>query len=316
MSPEDVDLTCDVAGVRLPNPVMTAAGCAGAGRELGPYLDVAALGAVVTRSVTLDPRAGAPAPRLLETPSGVLHATGLQNPGLQAFLATELPWLAQRRARTVVSIAGGTLAEYAELARRVGAGPGVTAVEVNLSFPNAERQGRPFAADPYQASKVLRVVRRDAPRGVPVLAKLAAAPGPVVDVAAAVAEAGADGVVLVNVGPGMAIDPETLRPRLGAGTGGLGGPALHALAVACVWQVRAALPELPLVGVGGIRTGYDALELMVAGASAVQVGSATLHDPSAPARVLAELRDELASRDIAHAADAVGRAHRPEGART
>jgi dihydroorotate dehydrogenase (NAD+) catalytic subunit len=311
----EVDLTTDVAGVLLPNPVMTAAGCAGTGRELSPYVDVAALGAVVTRSVTLDPRAGAPAPRLLETPGGVLSATGLQNPGLQGFLATELPWLAQRRARAVVSVAGSTLAEYAELARRVGASPGVTAVEVNLSLPNPENRGRPFGAEPYQAAKVLGVVRRELPRGVPALAKLRADPGSVADAAAAVAKAGADGVVVGDGPTGMARDPHTLRPALGAGTGRLSGPALHAVAVASVWEVHQALPELPVVGAGGVSSGFDALELMLAGACAVQVGTATLHDPAAPARVLAELREELSARNITRAADAVGRAHRPEGDR-
>jgi dihydroorotate dehydrogenase (NAD+) catalytic subunit len=308
----DVDLCTDLAGLTLPNPVMVAAGCAVAGRELTPFLDPAALGAFVTRSITLDPCAGWPTPRLLETPSGVLSAVGLQNPGLQAFLATELPWLAHRRARTIVSIAGTTLGQYAELARHLGNAPGVCGIEVNLAAPNEEANGRAFGREPYQAAKVLAVVRRDVPRGIPVLAKLDAAPD-VADVARAVVKAGADAVVLVNAVAGLAIDPATLRPALGTPVGGLSGPAIHAQAVRCVWEVHAALPGLPVVGVGGISTGFDALEMLLAGATAVQVGTAVLHDPGAPAHVLAGLERELTSRGIHRVVDVVGRAHIAEG---
>ncbi len=311
----DVDLTTTVAGLTLPNPVMTAAGCAGTGKELDQFFDVSELGAVVTRTVTLDPVAGAPMPRMTATPSGMLSAVGLQGPGLQGFLATELPWLAQRRARAVVSIAGATLGEYGELARRVGNSPGVTAVEVNLAIANGDNRGRDFASEPYQAAKVLEVVRRDVPRGIPVLAKLSADVDDIVDVARAVTKAGADALVMINAVRGMAIDPRTLRPTLGAVTGGLSGPALHPLAVRCVWDVHEALPEVPVIGVGGVRTGYDALELILAGASAVQVGTAVFADPTTPMRVVAELRHELARRDIACVADVVGRAHHQEGDR-
>ena len=309
----DVDLSTSLAGITLPNPLMTAAGCAATGRELDQFFDVTELGAVVTRSVTLDPRAGWPMPRMVETPSGMLSGTGLQGPGLQGFLATELPWLAQRRARTVVSIAGRTLAEYGELARRIGNSPGVTCIEVNLSCPNTERQDREFARDPYQASKVVSVVRRDVPGDIPVLAKLTADAHSIVDVAAAVVKAGADGLVMVNCLDALAIDPRTLRPALGSGAGGLSGPALHPVAVRCVWDVHQAMPEVPIVGVGGVRTGFDALELLLAGATAVQVGSVIFSDPSAPMRVVRELRDELARRDLTSVAAVIGRAHLQEG---
>lgn len=306
-----VDLTTTLAGLTLANPVMTASGCAGAGRELDQFFDVTELGALVTRSVTLDPSAGWPTPRMVETPSGMLSATGLQGPGLQGFLATELPWLAQRRARAVVSIAGTTLGEYGELARRVGDSPGVTAVEVNLSCRDTD--DREFAGDPYRASKVVSVVRRDVPRGVPVLVKLAADPRGIVDVARAAVRAGADALVMVNTVPGMAIDPVTLRPALGAVTGGLSGPAIHPLAVHCVWLVHQAMPEVPIVGVGGVRTGYDALELVLAGACAVQVGTVVLADPTAPLRIVGELREELAGRGFTSVAEVVGRAHHEKG---
>jgi dihydroorotate dehydrogenase (NAD+) catalytic subunit len=250
---------------------------------------------------------------MVETPSGMLSGTGLPNPGLQGFLATELPWLAQRRARAVVSLAATTLGEYAELARRVGNSPGVSAVEVNLSCPNAELRDREFAWDAYQAAKVVSVVRRDVPRGIPVLAKLSPDAQSIVDVAAAVVKAGADALVLVNTLRGMVIDTHTLRPALGAGVGGLSGPALRPVALRCVWEVHQAMPEVPLVGVGGVRSGSDALEMLLAGASAVQVGSAILSDPSAPRRVLHELCDELARLAVTTVADVVGRAHHPEG---
>lgn len=303
-----VDLSTTVAGMALPNPVMTAAGCAGTGRELAPFLDVAELGAVVTRTITLDPQTGSPPPRVAETPSGMLNHVGLHSPGVDGFLATELPWLAQRRARAVVSIAGATLGEYAELSRRVGNSPGVLAVEVNLAW--SDQSG---TTDAYHAGKVLNVVRRDVPRGVAVLAKLPPRTVGLVDLARAAAKAGADGVVMVNTLPGMAIDPVTLRPTLGGVTGGLSGPAIHPLAVRCVWEVHQAVPDLPIVGVGGVRTGYDALELLLAGASAVQVGTAVLHDPSALTRIIAELTQELAQRDISSVADVIGLAHRDEG---
>ena len=301
MSSPMADLTTTLAGMTMPSPVMTAAGCAGTGRELASYDDLATLGAFTTRTLTLDPRAGAPAPRVADTPGGVLTATGLQNPGLQAFLATELPWLAQQRVRTVVSIAGASLGEYGELARRLGTSPGVSGVEVNLDG---------LDADPYQAGKVLHVVRRDVPRGIAVLAKLGPGPG-VADVARSVVKNGADAVVLVHGFPGLLFDPATLRPVLGAGLGSVSGPAVLAQALRCVWDVHAALPDVPLVGAGGVRTGFDALQMLLAGATAVQVGSVLMHDPSAPRRIAAELADELSSRGADSPADLVGRGHHP-----
>ncbi len=303
-----VDLATDLAGLALPTPVLTAAGCGGTGRELARLCDLAALGAFVTRTVTLDARSGWPMPRLVGTSSGVLHAVGEQNPGLLGFLATELPWLAQQRVRTVVSVAGGTLGEFGELARRVGEAPGVTAVEVDLSARNREREGRPFGADPYSVGKVLGVVHREVPRGVPVLAKLLPETS-VVDAGEAAVEHGAEALVLSHGYPALALNRSTWRPALAAGTGRLSGPAVHALAVERVWRVHAALPAVPLVGVGGIRTGFDALEMLLAGATAVQVGSALLQDPSAAARVSDELRDELAGKGVTRVADVVGSAH-------
>jgi dihydroorotate dehydrogenase (NAD+) catalytic subunit len=290
------ELGTRLGDVDLPTPVLTASGCAVAGRELERFLDPTTLGGFVTRTVTLDPEPGAPMPRMLETPSGVLAAVGRHNPGLQGFLATELPWLAQRGVRTIASVRGSTLAEWGELGRRLGQSPGVLGIELNLA-----------GMDPLQAGKAVHVVGRDVPRGVVVLAKLD--PGTAVDAARAAADNGAHAVVVGHGFPGLVIDPATLRPALGAGPGTLSGPAVHALALRTVWEVHAALADLPVVGVGGIRTGFDVLAMLAAGASAVQVGSVLFRDPSAPTRILAELTGELASRGIARSADVVGRAH-------
>lgn len=304
----EVDLATSIGELMLPDPVLVASGCGGTGREIEPFLDLGALAAFVTRSVTLDARAGGPPPRAVETPSGLLCDTGLQGPGLHGFLATELSWLAQRRVRTVVSVSGETLGEYAELARRVGASPGVSAVEVNLGWPASGAASR----DSYQASKVVAAVCRDMPRGIPVLAKLAPDVHGVVDVARAVVKAGADAVVVGHGLPGLAVDPRTLRPALGGGGGMLAGPAVNAVALRCLWDIHTVLPEIPLVGCGGVRSGLDALAMLAAGAQAVQVGSVLLGDPAAPRRIVAELRDAMAERGLTTLADVVGRGHRPD----
>jgi dihydroorotate dehydrogenase (NAD+) catalytic subunit len=309
----DVDLTTNVAGVTLPNPVMTASGCAASGWELDQFFDVAELGAFVTKSIMLQPRSGRPTPRMAETPSGMLNSIGLQGPGIEAFLANDLPWLVARGARAVVSIAGSTVGEYVELARRVGACDGVAAVEVNISCPNVENRGLVFACDPAQAATVTAEVRREVPADVPVLAKLSPDVTDIVAVAESVMSAGATGLSMINTLLGMAIDPDTLRPVLGGVTGGLSGPGIRPVAVRCVWQVHAAMPEVPIIGVGGIRTGADALEFLLAGASAVQVGTVTFHDPSAPMRVVSELADELARRGYGKPAEVVGLAHQRSG---
>jgi dihydroorotate dehydrogenase (NAD+) catalytic subunit len=267
----------------------------------------------VTKSVMLAPRAGRPTPRMAETDSGMLNSIGLQGPGIDAFLQRDLPWLLSRGARAVVSIAGGAVEEYAELARRLSDAPGVTAIEVNISCPNVEDRGKVFACHPDASADVIEAVRGQARYDIPVLAKLSPDVTDIVSIAQACVAAGADGLSLINTLLGMAIDPDTMRPVLAGITGGLSGPAIRPVAVRCIWQVRAALPDAPIIGMGGVRTGRDALELVLAGADMVSVGTAIFHDPSACPRILRELEEELVRRGVERLRDVVGLAHEPAG---
>ena len=310
---EPPDLTAVLGGLPLPNPVLTASGCAASGQELHQFFDVTRLGAVVTKSIMLAPRSGRPTPRMAETPSGMLNSIGLQGPGVEAFVASDLAWLRAQGARVVVSLAGGTVDEYYRLAQRLRGEAGITALEVNISCPNVEDRGQVFACDPDAAAGVVAAVRRATPAEVPVVAKLSPDVTDVVAVAQACVAAGADGLSMVNTLLGLVIDPGTRRPVLAGTTGGLSGPAIRPVAVRCVWQVHAALPHVPLVGIGGITSGRDALQFVLAGASAVAVGTAIFHDPSAPARVLDELAVELRAAGFDRLQDAVGAAHPPAG---
>jgi dihydroorotate dehydrogenase (NAD+) catalytic subunit len=305
-----VDLVTHLGDLVLPNPVLTASGCAAAGRELAQFFDPADLGAVVTKSIMLEQRSGRATPRMAETASGMLNSIGLQGPGIDAFLEQDLPWLHERGARAVVSIAGGSVEEYAELARRLRGASGMVALEVNISCPNVENRGLVFACDPDAAAAVVGAVRRHTAPSVPVLAKLSPDVTDIVSIARACVEAGADGLSMINTLLGMALDLDTMRPVLAGVTGGLSGRAVKPVAVRCIWQVHAALPQVPILGMGGVASGRDAFELVLAGASAVSVGTAIFHDPSAPVRVLTELAEVLAARGFTTLADAVGHAPR------
>jgi dihydroorotate dehydrogenase (NAD+) catalytic subunit len=305
-----VDMTARLGALELPNPVLTASGCSAAGRELHQFFDVARLGAVVTKSIMTRPRSGRPTPRMAETPSGMLNSIGLQGPGIDSFVDNDLAWLAEHGARTVVSIAGSHTDEYVELARRLAGHPAVSMIEVNISCPNVESRGQVFACDAIASSRVIGAVRRVADPAQPVFAKLSPDVTDITLIARACADAGVDGFSLINTLLGMVIDTDTMQPALGGVTGGLSGPAIRPVAVRCVWQVHNALPHLPILGMGGIRTGLDALQFVLAGASAVSVGTAVFGDPSAPVRVLAELEQALAQRGFAALQEAVGYAHR------
>ena len=275
--------------MRLANPVMTASGTAGYGAELAGYFDLASLGAVVVKSLAAFEWSGNPEPRLHPTPMGMLNAVGLQGPGVEHWLAASVPSLVAAGATVVASIWGRTVDEYRRAADLLaGAPPAVVAVEVNLSCPNLEGRNAIFAHDPELSGEVVAATsgcRR------PRWAKLSANTDRIVEVAGAVREAGADAVTCINTMLGMAYDRETGLPALGAGGGGLSGPAIHPIAVRAVHDVHAALPDLPVVGVGGVVDGWSARELLLAGAVAVQVGTATFADPRAPVRVLRELVD-------------------------
>ena len=306
----DIDMATALGRLELPSPVLTASGCAAAGRELDQFFDITTIGAVVTKSIMLNPRSGRPTPRMAETPSGMLNSIGLQGPGIDSFLDNDLEWLRNRGARAVVSIAGGSVDEYTRLAARLRHIPDIAAIEVNISCPNVESRGQVFACDPLAAAEVISSVRRNTAPGIPVLAKLSPDVTDIVAIAKAVVSAGADGLSMINTLLGMVIDTNTMRPALAGVTGGLSGPAIRPVAVRCIYQVHAQLPDVPILGMGGIRTGLDALEFVLAGASAVSVGTATFNDPSAPARVGHELAVALAERGFERFEDAIGYAHR------
>ncbi len=284
-------LATDIGGVRVPNPVMTASGTSGHGTELAEYGLLADLGAVVVKSLSVEPWPGNPAPRVHEVGPGMLNSVGLQGPGLTQWIASDLPALHAAGARVVVSIWGARVAQYARAAEIVATaaagehGSCIAALEVNVSCPNVEDRARMFAHSAEATSRVMAATACRLPRW----AKLSPNVPDVVEIAAGAVEGGADALTLVNTLLGLALDPESGRPLLGGGGGGLSGAAVHPVAVRAVWECRAAFPELPIVGVGGIATGRDALELLQAGADAVQVGTATFRDPRAPWKVLQQL---------------------------
>ena len=304
-----VALATSVGSVELVGPVCLASGTAGHGAELAPYLDLAALGAVVVKSLSADPWAGNPPPRVHETPAGMLNSVGLQGPGVDAWIDDELGELEAAGARVVASIWGTTVEDFARAATALArAGDRVAAVEVNVSCPNHHDGGRMFAQVPDATAEVLRVVGEAV--AVPRWAKLTAATAELTAVAGAAADAGAEAVTLINTVPGLVLDLEARRPLLAGGRGGgLSGPAIHPVAVRCVFDVHAAHPDLPVVGCGGVAGGADAVELLLAGASAVQVGTATFADPRAAARVTAEVHDWCAHHGVADVRELIGGAH-------
>jgi dihydroorotate dehydrogenase (NAD+) catalytic subunit len=298
-----------VGSVRLPNPVMTASGTAGHGAELAPYVDLGSLGAVVLKSLHAEPWAGNPPLRVHETTAGMINSVGLQGPGVRAWLDADLPALLATGARVVASIWGRSVDEYRRAADALAdAPPGVVAVEVNLSCPNTEA-GRDLFA--HSAAATAAVVTETAGCGRPRWAKLSPNVAHLDEIAAAAHEAGAEAVTLVNTVLGLAIDPESRTFRLGSGPrgGGLSGPAIHPIAVRAVFDVHRALPDLPIVGVGGVARGADAAELLLAGATAVQVGTATFADPRAPRRVLDELQAWAGRHGVARIEDTIGEVH-------
>lgn len=280
----------------LPNPILTASGCAGSGKELSQFFALQELGAVVTKSIMLKPRSGRATPRMAETPSGMLNSIGLQGPGVDIFLENDIPWLQSQGARVIVSIAGETVDDYAALARRVRGIPNLVGIEVNISCPNVENRGMVFSCHPDTARAAIENVRRNVGSDIPIIAKLSPDVTDITLIAREVVHAGADGVALINTVLGMVIDVHSMRPKLAQKTGGLSGPAIRPIAVRAVYQVHSALPRIPIVGMGGVASGKDALELVLAGASAISIGTATFGNPTAAISVKEELKVLLDER--------------------
>jgi dihydroorotate dehydrogenase (NAD+) catalytic subunit len=306
-----IDLSTTLGNAWFPSPLFTASGCASSGKELAQFIDLREIGAVVTKSVMSKPRHGRATPRMAETPSGMINSIGLQGPGIDEFLAHDLPWLVSQKARVIVSIAGETVEEYATLARKVRSAPGISALEVNISCPNVENRGLVFACDPDASRRVIDGVRKTLGGELPIIAKLSPDVTDLVSIAKGVVDAGADGLALINTVLSMVINLDTMRPHLGGKTGGLSGPAIRPIAVRAIYQVHEALPGIPILGMGGVASGRDALELILAGAKGVSVGTASFGDPAAIITIQNELKELLKVRGFTSVAEAVGYAHRP-----
>ncbi|MEW6185647.1 MAG: dihydroorotate dehydrogenase [Thermodesulfobacteriota bacterium] len=297
------DLSVIIAGLTLQNPVITASGTFGYGREYSGLMDLNRLGALVTKGVSLKPMSGNPPPRIWESASGMLNAIGLQNVGVEGFIREKLPFLGTLKIPVIVNILGHTLKEYGEVAACLNDRPGVAALEVNISCPNVARGGMAFGAQPGMAARVLSQVRRAS--RLPLIAKLTPQVTDITVIARAVEEAGADAVSLINTIPGMAIDIETRRSRLGRISGGLSGPAIKPVALRLVYQVVQAV-SIPVIGLGGIRSSADALEFLIAGAKAVQIGTANFIRPTAALEIIEGIEAYLSRKKISRITDIIG----------
>lgn len=298
-----VDLAVSLGRLRLKNPILVASGTFGYAREMLPFVNLAGLGGIVPKTVTAKPRAGNPTPRIVETAAGMLNAIGLDNDGLDYFLENHLPWLKTVGTSIFVNIAGETIEQFVEMARKVGDHEGVVAVELNISCPNVSH-GLDMGVDPSAIRTLVERVRAVCP--YPVIAKLTPNVTDIVLPARAAFEGGADAVSLVNTFKGMAVNWRKRRPILANDIGGLSGPAIKPLALRMVWDVRRALPDLPIIGIGGISSLDDIMEFIVAGASAVQIGTATFADPTVSGRMVEELHRLLQTEGIDQIQDMVG----------
>ncbi|HEY3355943.1 MAG TPA: dihydroorotate dehydrogenase [Polyangia bacterium] len=298
------DLSVQVGPVALKNPVLCASGTFGYAREFAQVCDLAALGGVVTKGISLAPRAGNPPPRICETAAGMLNSIGLENVGVLAFGRDKLPFLRECGAATVVNFFGETEAEYVECAARLGALPGIAALEMNISCPNVKRGGMEFGTDPQAAGRLVAAVR--AATRVPLWVKLTPNITDIVALAGACLEGGADGLSVINTLRGMAINARTRRPRLATRFGGLSGPAIKPIALRMVYEVHRAFPTAPVVGIGGIQSGEDAAEFILAGATAVQVGTQSFVEPDAAVRVVRELARFCDEEGVARVTDLRG----------
>lgn len=291
------DLHVSLPGLELKNPIMPASGCFGFGQEYGRYYDLNLLGAIIIKAATKEPRLGNATPRVAETPSGMLNAIGLQNPGIEAIMTEKLPWLAERYPDLpiVANVAGNTEADYVAVCERISQAPNVHAIELNISCPNVAHGGLEFGTSPEAAATLTKACV--AVSQVPVYVKLSPNVTDIRPIAKTVEAAGAAGFSLINTLVGMRIDPKTRQPILANQTGGLSGPAIKPVAIRLVHQVR-SISNLPIIGMGGVATAGDALELMASGANAIAVGTANFSEPFACPNIIKALPDELAKYDL------------------
>lgn len=299
-----VDLTTEIAGIRMKNPVMVASGTFGFGREYSQFIDLNELGALVVKTITLEEREGNPEPRVWETPSGMLNSIGLQNKGVDYFLKEELPWLISFDVPIIVSIGGDTIQEYTQVAEQLSQVSGISALEINISCPNVKQGGMLFGTDPALTSEVVRAVKQVAE--VPVIVKLTPNVTDIAEIAYEAERAEADAISLINTVRGMAINVETFKPCLGSGLGGLSGPAIKPIAVRMIWEVAQAV-AVPIIGMGGIVTAEDAVEFFLAGAQAIAIGTANFINPRAVRSVIQGLERFLRSKSLASVKELVGR---------
>ncbi|MDE5770869.1 MAG: dihydroorotate dehydrogenase [Ruminococcus sp.] len=296
------DLSVKICGVDFKNPIIPASGVFGYGREYEELFPLEKLGGIATKGTTLNRRTGNLAPRIAETPSGMLNSVGLQNPGIDHFISKELPYLLEKNTVILANIAGSTVEECVQVAEKLEP-TDVHMIELNISCPNVKQGGAAFGTSCEMAGEVVRQVRKATTK--PLVVKLSPNVTSITDIAKAVEDAGADAVSLINTLLGMRIDINTGRPVLRNNVGGMSGPAVFPIAVRMVWQVANAV-KIPVIGMGGVSSGRDAIELMMAGASAVQVGAAIFTDPYAPVKIIDEMNDFLDSKNISSVRDIIG----------
>ena len=302
-----VNLSVDVAGMALRNPIMTASGTFGYGAEFAPYMDLQSIGAIVTKGLSLRPQAGNDTPRIIETPAGMLNAIGLQNVGIDAFVEKKVPFLRTVNTPCIANFFGNTVEEYAEMARRLDAIPEVAGLEMNISCPNVKCGGIQFGSDPASAATVVAACR--AVCNKPLIVKLSPNVTDVVAMARACVDAGADSLSLINTLVGMAIDIKTRRPVLANTTGGLSGPAIKPVALRMVWQVAQAV-KVPLIGIGGIMSATDVVEFLLAGATAVQVGTVSFVTPGIAQTIAEDLEQWMQANGVHDVRELIGGAQR------
>jgi dihydroorotate dehydrogenase (NAD+) catalytic subunit len=297
-------LAVELPGLSLKNPVMPASGCFGFGREYAKLYDLNVLGAIMIKATTPEPRFGNPTPRVAETPSGMLNAIGLQNPGLQKVMEEELPWLAQFDVPIIANIAGSTMEEYVEVAKHISKAPNVHALELNISCPNVKKGGIAFGTVPEIAAELTKLVKEVSE--VPVYVKLSPNVTNIIEMAKAIEAAGAAGLTMINTLLGMRIDVKTAEPILANRTGGLSGPAIKPIAIRMIYEVSQAV-SIPIIGMGGIQSAEDVIEFFYAGASAVAIGTANFIDPFVCPNIIDELPALLDELGIDHISECTGR---------